>query len=81
MKIKVTKEFRYRVSPHEVRALLRGEHDVPKELAERVIKRGYGKAIVEKVAPENKVIAATENKAGLDGTPVRRRRKRAKPDA
>jgi hypothetical protein len=81
MKIKVTKEFRYRVSPHEVRALLRGEHDVPSELAARIIKRGYGRAVVEKVAPENKVLAVAEHKAELDGATVRRRSKRAKPDA
>lgn len=52
--------------------------EMPRELAEAVIRIGWGVEVVEKRAPENKLSEVPENKLGVD-VPGRRRRKRPKP--
>ena len=80
MKIRVRRTFRYQATPQEVREIQPGIHDLSPELAAKVLKYGKAEKVFEKVAPENKAIAVTENKSGLERA-VRGRGKRAKPDA
>jgi hypothetical protein len=81
MQIKVKRKFRYETAPGVVAEIAPGVHDLPDELAYKVLKFGRAEKVYEKRAPENKVVAVAEHKAGLDGATVRRRRKRTKPDA
>ena len=92
MKIKIKRVFRYQVSATKVREIQPGVYDVPGrvslELAQMVLR--FGKAeilaesappkVVEKVAPENKVVEVTANKARVAKTPMRRRSSRSKSD-
>lgn len=92
MRIIVHKTFTYQKSPRKTANLYPGEYEVGADIslhvAESVLR--FGKAdtlpepvvvkpvIVEKVAPENKVVDVVENKATVESKPVRRRSTRAK---
>jgi len=92
MKIKINRLFRFQISATKLREFLPGVYDVPGdmpiEIAERAL--AYGKAkmvierappkVVEKKAPENKVVEVSTNKARVAKAPVRRRSTRSKSD-
>jgi len=82
MKITV-KAFGIMVGTTEVKfaaGVYRVPEDMTHDAALMAIKMGLGRWVAEKVAPENKAFAVAENKSELE-RPVRRRRKRAEPDA
>ncbi len=88
MKIKITRKFKYQDGPRKTKELLPGEYVVGKDIslrqAEMVLRFGRAEVIVEpkvtKVAPENKVVEAPEDKARVAKKTVRRRRTRTKSD-
>lgn len=79
MKIHIRKPFGYMVGTVEVKyplGVLRVPQDISEDAARAAVRMGAGKWVLEKVAPENKVVEVAETKVA----PVRRRRKRAEPD-
>jgi len=83
MKINLKKNFGFMVGTVEVKyplGVLRIPQDITEEVASAAVRMGVASWVVEKVAPENKAVAVAENKSGLE-RPVRRRRKRAEPEA
>ena len=91
MRIIVHKTFTYQKSATKTAKLYPGEYEVGKDvalkLAESVLRFGKADtlaepkpAVVEKVAPENKVVEVAENKATVEVKPVRRRSARTKPN-
>ena len=93
MKIKIKREFHFQVSVTKVGAFPPGVYDVPGDMsietAESALKFGGAKIVVdrappkvvEKKAPENKVVEVTANKASVEKPAVRRRSTRSKSDA
>ena len=84
MKIRITKVFRYQADARRVKELKPGIHDVSKHVAELAIKLRKAELVVEKVvekvAPENKVVKAAESKKKVARKPVRRSRARSESD-
>ena len=84
MKIRVKRMFRYQASPTRVKTINPGIHDLPEELARKVLRFGKAEIIVskpvEKKAPENKVVEVTESKKKVARKPLRRSRPRTKTD-
>lgn len=80
MKIRLKKVFRYQVDARKERELQPGVHDLPEDLALKVLKFGKAEKVFEKVAPENKVVQAPESKKKVARKPVRRSRARSEPD-
>jgi hypothetical protein len=84
MKIRVKKVFRYQVSASEVGEIQPGIHDLPTDLAQKVLRFGKAEIImsrpVEKKAPENKVVKVADNKSKVAGKAKRRRSARSKPN-
>ena len=88
MKIKIKRLFRYQVSATKVKEYQPGVYDVgadiPQHIADSALKFGKAEVIVEpvveKVAPENKVVEVTENKTRVAKKSGRRRSTRTKPD-
>ena len=88
MKIKIKRPFRYQVSATKSKELQSGVYDVgvdiSQERADLVLR--FGKAevvvepVVEKKAPENKIVEAPENKSRVAKPTVRRRSTRTKPN-
>ena len=88
MKIKITRVFRIQLDARKVKEYPPGVYDVgvdiDMDVADKM--RKFGKAevgvepVVEKVAPENKVVETPENKARVAKKPGRRRSTRTKPD-
>lgn len=82
MKLKIKREFVYMVGT-ETRRIPPGVYDVPASideiLAAKVLKWGSAEKVVEKKAPENKVVKIAESKAGVVKPSKRSRRTRAKP--
>lgn len=79
MKIHIRKPFGYMVGTVEVKyplGVLNVPQDISEDAARAAVRMGAGKWVLEKVAPENKVVEVAETKVA----PVRRRRKRAEPD-
>ncbi len=72
MKIQVTRKFRYQATNIKLGILPPGIYRVPedisKELADKALRYGNAKLLVEKKAPENKVVRVSENKADVAGT-------------
>ncbi len=91
MKIRVTREWKRQISNTKVRTIKPGLYKVPGEVSEddaaRIVAMHAGAMIneapkkVKKKAPENKVSAVPENKAGVAKPTKRRGRPRSKPDA
>ena len=91
MKIKIKRLFRYQVNARKVGELQPGIYDIGRDISQHVadsaLKFGSAELVkeapkpVEKKAPENKVVEATENKARVAKPAVRRRSTRSKPDA
>ena len=80
MKIHIRKPFGYMVGTVEVKyplGVLRVPQDIHGDAARAAVRMGAGSWVMEKVAPENKVAEVAETKVA----PVRRRSKRAEPDA
>lgn len=66
MKIKVKRVFRYQVDATTVKVIEPGVHDLPAELAEKVLRFGSAELVVEKKAPKKKARgSAPENKARM----------------
>jgi hypothetical protein len=67
MKLRILRAFEYQETPTKVVKLPRGEHDLPDDLALKVLR--WGKAIVihAKAAPANKVVSPSENKERMGG--------------
>ena len=80
MKIRITKTFRYQVDARNDAELKPGIHDVPEEIANLAIMMRAAEKIVEKKAPENKVVEVAENKKKVARKSGRRRSTRTKPD-
>ncbi len=84
MKIKIKRLFRYKESPTKVGELQPGVYDVGRDISEHVaqlaLRFGKSEILLEKKAPENKVVEVTENKARVEKTPVRRSRTRSQSD-
>ena len=84
MKIKVKKVFRYQATASKLKALQPGVYkvgvDITQYVADLALKYGKSEIVVEKKAPENKVVEAPENKIRVVKKPVRRRSARTKPD-
>jgi hypothetical protein len=82
MKLKLSKPFGFMVGTVEVKyplGVLRVPEDISEEAARDAVRMGAGAWVPEKVAPENKLAVVPETKAPV--VKVRRRSKRAKPDA
>lgn len=82
MKIHIRKPFGYMVGTVEVKyplAVLRVPQDISEDAARAAVRMGAGKWVVEKVAPENKLVSVPETKSPV--VKVRRSRKRAESDA
>lgn len=80
MKIRLHRPFTYQDGPRNTVTLSVGEHDLSKELAEKVLRFGKATIVVTKKAPENKLAKTPENKAGMGGKAKRRGRPRTKPN-
>jgi len=80
MKIRFHKTFRIQIDARTLNEYKPGVQDVPEEIALRAIKRGFATKVVEKKAPENKVVKIAENKAKVGKKAKRRRSARSKPD-
>ena len=84
MKIKVKKPFRYQVDARKEAEIAPGIYEVPGEisgeLARKILHFGKAEVVVEKKAPENKVVEIAESKAKVAKKPVRRRRPRPVAD-
>lgn len=84
MKIRIKREFVYMVGTKE-RRVAPGVYSVPDdidhELAAKILMWGVSETVVEKKAPENKLVKPAENKARVAKPPKRRSRTRTKPDA
>ena len=80
MKIRLKRPFRYQVDARREREIPPGVHDLPDKIAELAIKWGRAERVVEKVAPENKVVEIAENKKKVGKKSVRRRGSRSKSD-
>ena len=80
MKIRIRKPFGFMFGTSEIK-FRPGEYRVPEDIhgdaARAAVRMGAGMWVMEKVAPENKVVAIAETKVEQ----VRSRGKRAKPDA
>ena len=80
MKIRIKKPFGYMFGTVEVK-FPRGDYRVPEDIhgdaARAAVRMGAAEWVMEKVAPENKRVEVAETKVA----PVRRRSKRAEPDA
>jgi len=80
MKIRVKRPFVYQVDARTTVRLPVGEHDLSREIAEKVLRFGKAEMVVEKKAPANKSRGkAAENKARVVKPTKRGGRKRAKP--
>ena len=84
MKLKIRRKFQYQASATEVKELSPGVYEVPgdisEELAGKVLRFGRAHVLVEKKAPENKVVKAPENKTKVAKKSGYRRSTRAKPN-
>lgn len=88
MKIKIKRIFRYQASATKAKELQPGVYevgaDISQHIADSVLR--FGKAeivvepVVEKKAPENKVVEVAENKSRVEKTAGRRRSTRTKPN-
>ena len=82
MKLKIKRLFRYQKTATKVVELKPGVYDVGRDISEHVAQLAlrYGKSeiVIEKKAPEKKVVETPENKAGVELKPVRGRRARSK---
>ena len=80
MKIRFHKTFRIQVDARTLNEYKPGVQDVPDDVALKAIKFGFATKVVEKKAPENKVVKIAENKAKVGKKAKRRRSARSKPD-
>lgn len=84
MKVKIKKLFRYQDGPRKVRELTPGVYEVGKDISQHlcdsVLRYGKAEFVVEKKAPEKKVVEAPENKAGLGKPAMRGSSTRTKPN-
>ena len=88
MKIKIKRLFRYQASATKEKELLPGVYDVGVDISQHLVDMAFSmhkaevvvEPVVEKVAPENKVVETPENKARVAKKPGRRRSTRTKPD-
>lgn len=88
MKISIKRKFQYQADARTLKVLPVGVYEVGKDISQYLcdLALKFGKAevvvekVVEKVAPENKVVAAPENKKKVARKPGRRRSTRTKPD-
>ena len=84
MKIKIKKLFRYQDGPRDTRELQPGVYEVGKDITDHVAhiaqRFGGAKIVVEKKAPENKVVNAPENKSKVAKKSGNRRSTRSKPN-
>jgi len=84
MKVKVKKVFRYQATASKLKAVQPGVYevgvDITQYVADLALKYGKSEIVVEKKAPENKVVEAPENKSKVVKKPMRRRSARTKPD-
>lgn len=85
MKIRIKRHFRYQASATKTKDIAPGVYEVPgdisEELARKVLRFGKAEVVVEKKAPENKVVPVAENKAEVVKPAVRGRRARTKPNS
>ena len=84
MKIKITRVLRIQLDARKFKEYQPGVYDVGVDIdmsvAEKMRKFGGGVLVIEKQAPENKVVQTPENKTKLVIPTVRRRSTRAKSD-
>ena len=84
MKIKIKRMFRHQETATKVVEYPPGIYTVPGDIstdvAKKVLRFGSAEVLVEKVAPENKVVKTPENKTKVAKTAGSRRSTRAKPD-
>lgn len=80
MKIRVKRKFQYQIDAQNVGEILPGVHDLPKELALKVLRFGKAEKVVEKKAPENKLGKVAESKSKVARKSVRSRGSRPKSD-
>ena len=85
MKFRLQRTFSVQVTNTRVIDYPSGVYDVPKDMpkqhADRAAQVRAGRYILEKVAPENKIVVPAEDKTGVGGKAKRRRRAGTKPDA
>lgn len=81
---RLKRSFSIQLTPSKVKTYPPGVYSVPSEMpndhALTAVKHHKGSWIEVKKPPENKIVAPAENKAGVGGKPVRRRRTRTQPD-
>ena len=80
MKIKISKPFGYMVGTVEIKyplGVLHVPQDISEDAARAAVRMGAGKWVMEMVAPETKIVEVADTKVAA----VRRRGKRAEPDA
>ena len=80
MKVKVLRVFQYQIDARTVGEIKPGIHDLPEDLAKKVLRFGKAELVFEKKAPENKVVKIAESKAKVARKPVRRGGSRPKSD-
>jgi len=79
MKIRVKRTFQYQIDAATVGTIQPGIHDLDDELALKVLKFGSAEKVLEKVAPENKVVKVAETKEGSGSSAGAKPRKRGRP--
>ncbi len=84
MKIKIKRVFNYQDGPRNVVELQPGVYGVGRDISQHVadlaIRWGGAEVVVEKKAPENKVVRASENKSKVAKKSGNRRSTRSKPN-
>ena len=84
MKIKIKKVFRYQFDAVTVKKLYPGVYDVGRDITQHVadsaLRFGKAEVVVEKKAPENKIVQPAANKAKVAKKSGHRRSTRTKPD-
>jgi hypothetical protein len=79
MKVKLRRPFTYQDGPRNTVTLQPGVHDLPDRLAGLALRFGKAELVVEKKAPENKVVATAESKSKVSKS--RRSSAGSEPDA
>jgi len=79
MKVRIKRPFTYQDGPRKTITLEPGVHDLSDRLAGLALRFGKAELVVEKKAPENKVVKPAESKATV--SKGRRRGAGSEPDA
>lgn len=79
MKIRLKRTFQLQVSANKIEVYEPGIHEVSAEIADKMLRFGKAEKVLEKKAPENKVVSAPETKEGDSSSAGAKPRKRGRP--